>query len=559
MKNISIKTKIMLAFSFLLLAIAAMGGVSIYSASELSDSVNDLGENYLPSVANTLKIDSQVGSIRRSKGQLLMATNQAQLDDTQKSVKKYEDMLAQTMKDYEALISTPEEKAAYEIFKKSMETYELASEKTFELLKNGDKELATENFLVDGRAKFFDVAKATSTLVKMNQDGADAAKKKAEKVSHQAIIFISSIVGLALLIAIIMGYTLIRSISVPITKISGVMNELADAKWDTTVPYQDHKDEIGLMSRSVNVFAKNGKEAEQMRNAAAKEQQVKEQRAKQMEAYISEFEQSVSTVTKGLAAASTEMQASARTMSTIAEQTTEQSGSVASAATQASSNVQTVASASEELSASISEISKQMSRAADVANHAVSQAEVTNEKMQTLSEAAQKISEVIQMINEIASQTNLLALNATIEAARAGEAGKGFAVVASEVKNLASETEKATEGISAQVSNMQEISRQAVSAIHEISETINQISSISVAVSSAVEEQGSATQEISRNVQEAARGTEEVTVNITAVTQAATETGSAAGEVLSAAEELAHMTNDLTNQVEKFLGRVRAA
>jgi methyl-accepting chemotaxis protein len=107
--------------------------------------------------------------------------------------------------------------------------------------------------------------------------------------------------------------------------------------------------------------------------------------------------------------------------------------------------------ASEHLQASIKEISQQVSTSNDIAQKALDEANKTNELVSGLSGAASTIGEVVNMIKDIAEQTNLLALNATIEAARAGEAGKGFAVVALEVKELATQTAKATEQIAGQI------------------------------------------------------------------------------------------------------------
>ena len=177
----------------------------------------------------------------------------------------------------------------------------------------------------------------------------------------------------------------------------------------------------------------------------------------------------------------------------------------------------------------------------------------------SLAAAAQKIGDVVQLISEIANQTNLLALNATIEAARAGEAGKGFAVVASEVKNLASQTAKATEEITAQISGMQNIAGEAVKAIQGIGSTIERIDGISSTIATSVSQQGSATQEISRNVQEAATAVDDVNRNIQGVNNAAVQTGEAAALVKSVSDGVGKQTRTLTDHVNFFLKQVRAA
>jgi methyl-accepting chemotaxis protein len=221
--------------------------------------------------------------------------------------------------------------------------------------------------------------------------------------------------------------------------------------------------------------------------------------------------------------------------------------------------VQAVASATEELSSSVSEIGRQVQESSNIASQAVRQAQQTDARINELSQAAGRIGDVVKLITAIAEQTNLLALNATIEAARAGEAGRGFAVVASEVKQLASQTAKATEEISAQIASMQTATQDSVGAIKEIGGTIGRISEIAGAIAAAVQEQGAATGEIARNVGEAAKGTAEVASNITAVNRGAGETGSASAQVLISAQSLSAESDHLKAEVEKFLSTVRAA
>jgi len=230
---------------------------------------------------------------------------------------------------------------------------------------------------------------------------------------------------------------------------------------------------------------------------------------------------------------------------------------VASAAEEASASVQTIASAAEELSSSITEISRQITRSGEVAQSAVGETVRSNDIARHLVEGSQKIGSIVAMINDISSQTNLLALNATIEAARAGEAGKGFAVVASEVKNLATQTGRATEEISKKIVTVQSVSNEAVTAIRGIGSTIEQISEITGVISNAMQQQTAATGEISTNVQQASAGTSEVSSSIVTVTHAATESRNAANEVLQASGELSRQSEKLRTEIQNFLIKVR--
>ena len=246
------------------------------------------------------------------------------------------------------------------------------------------------------------------------------------------------------------------------------------------------------------------------------------------------------------------IQDSSQLMAGAAEETTVQAQAVGAASQQASTNVQVVASAAEEMASSIQEISSQLQEALQVASRAVREAETAGQLIDELGSSSQEIGEVVKVITTIAEQTNLLALNATIEAARAGEAGKGFAVVANEVKQLASQTARATEEISTKINGVQESTSRAVSQIGGITEVIAQINQISTAIASAVEEQSAVVAEIARSASEASRGTDDVSRSITGVSDASQSTASGAEQLRSAANSLAGVAGELDGLVASF-------
>jgi methyl-accepting chemotaxis protein len=386
----------------------------------------------------------------------------------------------------------------------------------------------------------------------------DTTEYDAAAATSQRNLILGTVAILA--VAIVLAFLLGRGLSRPLAAITAVMNRLSSGEIDVTIPGSERRDELGTMAAAVDVFRRSMIESRGMREAqeASKQQTELEKRALQRQ-MADRFEADVKSVVATVAKATSDMQRVAGEITVSVNGTSEQAAAAAAASEEASASVSTVAAATEELASSVTEIGRQVTHSSQVADNAVVKAGQTTEMVGSLASAAEKIGDVLRLIGAIASQTNLLALNATIEAARAGDAGRGFAVVASEVKELASQTAKATEEIAAQVAAIQSATGECVTAIGGISDTIREISGIATTIAAAVEEQGSATREIARSVQQAATGTSEVSVNVTGASQSADRSRALADNVLAATGQLGRQADALHASVDTFLAGLRDA
>ncbi len=352
-----------------------------------------------------------------------------------------------------------------------------------------------------------------------------------------------------------------RTITKPLQVLVQALTSIANGNLSQDISAARRGDEIGEIGRAVLQIRENAA-AEQERRAqeeaiAARSQA--EQRKEMLSGLAAEFEASVGRVVETVSRSAQSLQSAAREVQEMTQSAGDSASRAADMSNQAMEEVQSIASASDQLSSSIRQISELIARSSSVAQTATIRAQATNTTVRSLAEAANRIGEVVTLISDIADQTNLLALNATIEAARAGEAGRGFAVVASEVKELASQTGKATGEIQQQIDAIRSATDDAVAAIAEIQETIGEITMSVTEVSSAVEEQSAATQGIADNTQRAARGTEEVTSNIRRVNDVTERTGTAADGFVASASELTSQARHLDEEVRSFLSQVRSA
>ncbi|UIP07643.1 methyl-accepting chemotaxis protein [Erythrobacter sp. SDW2] len=381
-------------------------------------------------------------------------------------------------------------------------------------------------------------------------------------LAGSARVLVAGAIVFGVVAMLIFGWVLSREILGVTNVLGNSLYRIADGDVDFSVPCRDRTDEYGHMARAIEVLRINTQNlvsmSEQEQQAQREQQHSRERQVAQLLELADHFDRTVADVVSGVAAAASQLHATASDMSRTAEQSTDRSEEVARSMEEAAAGASAAAAASDEFAMSIGEISRQAADSAEMARKARTTAGEADETISALDQAATQIGQVVELISTIASRTNLLALNASIEAARGGEAGRGFAVVASEVKELASQTTRATEDVAAQIKAIQESTGASVSALRSVSGEIQQIESTAIAIASAVDQQSVAGQDLARSIDRAARNSENVGQHVREVRENALRTGSAAAQVLNSASELEKQASTLRTQVDGFMAKIRA-
>ncbi|WP_448189581.1 methyl-accepting chemotaxis protein [Azospirillum sp. sgz301742] len=554
----SILTRLVVGFGFVLALTVGLGVFAAQQMQTLSDLTAKLYKHPFTVSTSALEAKADLIAMHRGMKDVVLSQDAAMLDAATKAVDKYEAEVYANLKTVQERFLG--DKRLVQDLTTAFDAWKPIRAEVIAFMREGKRSEAFDITRGKGAKQVQLVSGKMDELVTFSLNKAADFDKSVTIDSDSATFRLYMSLGALVVLGVLAALAITRSITLPLGTLRAGMAKLADGDLSTTVPYTDLDNEVGAMAKAVQVFKENG---QRIAGLTAEQEALKrrgeEQRRQDMLRLADEFQSHIEGVVEHVASASTEMSATAQSMTGIADTAMREASSAATAAQQASSNVQTVASAAEQLSASIGEISTQVSQSTRTSQAAVEKAERTNEIVRSLATAAQTIGEVVNLINSIASQTNLLALNATIEAARAGEAGRGFAVVASEVKNLANQTASATEDIARQVTAVQGATGQAVEAIQDIVRTISEVSQTATAIASAVEQQQAATGEIARNVEQAAQGTQEVARNIDGVNHAAKDAGHAATQVFNEAQELSRQSEMLKHETATFIARVRNA
>jgi methyl-accepting chemotaxis protein len=350
--------------------------------------------------------------------------------------------------------------------------------------------------------------------------------------------------GLALLLAGILGFLIIRSVTRPVARTVEMIEALEKGNLDMRLSL-DRKDEIGRLARAMDAFADN------LQNEV-------------VEAFNCLAAGNFTFKAKGLIAQPLERANAAlcklvHEIQSTSEQIAGGSNQVAAASQGLSQGATQSASSLEEISAAMTELASQSRQNADnakqanmLSGQAKSAGDNGNQLMNELMEAmfdinqsAASINKIIKVIDEIAFQTNLLALNAAVEAARAGQHGKGFAVVAEEVRNLAArsakaakETEELIEGANQKSTHGTELAQNTAAALQGIVEETGKVTDLLNEISAASDEQAIGFDQVTRSLDQIEQVTQQATAN--------------AEESASVAEQLASQSSYLNQMLGRF-------
>jgi len=554
--TMTIRTRLSLSLTIFIVAFIASGLFSINRLSVTNAIAVDIATKAMERLKLIESVNVLTSDYRALEASYISTADDAGVAGLDQAVTTNRETIKSVEARYRSLVSSPDERNAYDVYVQEWDKYLAASDDLISFSKKGQSFKASYGYL--GSQKLFDSIKGdlakVEDLTNRQVAGMIDVAQNNYALSRHALILTSLVIAI-LVVAI--GYSLDSKISRSIIRITKAMHLLAQGDKSVAIPGLARRDEIGAMAAALEVFKQAALENERLALAQRRGDRAKLERAERLEQLTAVFEAKVRGALKAFGDNSDRIVSTASGMGRRVGDSATRSMGATAASQRTVANVLELTNAAGTLSQSVAEVSQRVSQSSDITQRVVAQAERTNDTMTGLVVAADRIGEVVRLITGIAAQTNLLALNATIEAARAGTAGKGFAVVAQEVKALAAQTAKATDDISAQIGNIQQVTRDVVEAITDITRTIEQVGGLGAAVAGSIGQQDIATNNILSVVNQVSTDIDLFNERFSDAAHTGAVSYASAIRVIWAAQDLSKPTGLLTGEIESLLSELR--
>ncbi len=557
MKNLKINGKLLVGFGVVIVMMVALGASAFIGLKGLDSVVNKYATKTLPNTKYVWQMRRNLVSVQRYIAQAIACTDYNKTQDLIEKAKKDRQALSDAIEAYRGNMRTdPAMLKAFEDYLSQGAPYR---DQIYQILA---KEHSAEN-----SALAYDVFEnqyspilnnAVDAILKISDaiDGlADEQNKEAQAQMAFSIYLVLFSLIVALILAVIMGLLIKKSILTPVKEIERVAKDMSEGRLGTEINYIS-RDELGSMADSMRQAMSMLKtyvdDISYAMNQFANNSFVLRPPQRPFIGDFQIIETSTIKVAKDMSDTLTQIKAAADQVSSGSEQVSFGAQALAQGATQQASSI-------EELSASIAEISSQVKQNADnsskanvMSAQATESIQASDQQMALLTDAmaqinskSAEIQKIVKTIEDIAFQTNILALNAAVEAARAGVAGKGFAVVADEVRNLAAKSADAAKNTTVLIGD-------SVSAINNGVRLTNATASDMQKAVTTVKETTVLIGEITKATNEQSESIAQIMLGIDQISSVVQTNSATSEESAAASEELSSQASLLKELAGKF-------
>jgi len=569
--RIGISSKFLAAFSTLLVVMAAMGTFAVIKIGEVNSLSAQLRDRWLPASQAVGDIHAFVSQYRIKQSAHIAASEPAKKTRNGKLIRAAQAAIGEKLDEYEKLLATPEQKAAFAKLKTDWDAYTTQNAALL-TLSEGDGVAAKADFESNSLSAFYTVEDDILALIDLNSKGAAAVSAQSSAIYEQARQFIIGTAGVGVLIALGMMGLMMRTVARPIARMSEAVKKLVDGDLYVEVPGTTRHDELGSLARALENF-KALFAADQERTAAEME------RARETQTTIDAIGEGLSQLAKGnlthqvpengqgaLGQLHVNFNEAVKQLAKVMEDIVNGCDAIRRGTDEIAAASGDLARRTDHQASSIAETSRTMGEFTNTVRVTADNARQTSARLATTRQTAEgvdstahkainamrgiesssrEMAEIIGVIDGIAFQTNLLALNAGVEAARAGDAGKGFAVVANEVRALAARSADAAKDIKALIMTSTEQVSGGVALVESSGDALRQIVGEVSAISSLVDE-------IAEAAQRQSQGIDEISSMVKSMDEFTQQNAAMVEESSASTHNLSQETGKLVDQLGRF-------